>query len=202
MAMKTAALLSAFAAALALSACTTPAYVSPVEVTRFTAAEPVGLGRGTIAVRAAPGQEETFGFAAYRNAVSEQLGTLGYTVTTGQAGQFADISIRRLVSGQGRGRSPVDVGVGGSTGSYGSGVGVGVGINLNSLSGPPADRIDTELRVTIRPTSSGDALWEGRARFTATSNSDFATEQAAASKLAGALFAGFPGQSGETIEVR
>lgn len=200
--MKTSALFAAIASAAVLSACATPAYVSPVEVTRFSAPQATSLGSGTIAVRAAPGQEETFGFAAYRNAVSEQLGLLGYTVTTGEARQYADISVQRLVAGQSQGRSPVDVGVGGSTGSYGSGVGVGVGINLNSLSGPPADRIDTEMRVTIRPASSNDALWEGRARFTATSNSDFATEQAAASKLAGALFTGFPGQSGETIEVR
>ena len=39
-------------------------------------------------------------------------------------------------------------------------------------------------------------------RFTATSNSNFADQRAAAAKLADALFDGFPGRSGETIEVR
>ena len=47
----------------------------------------------------------------------------------------------------------------------------------------------------------GTALWEGRSRFTATANSGFADTQAAATRLADALFGGFPGQSGETIEV-
>jgi hypothetical protein len=194
-------LAAALAAFAGLAGCATPAYVSPVEVTRFTAPASAGLASGTITVRPAPGQAETFGFAAYRAAVSEELGQLGYTVGA-SGGQFADISIERFVAQQDGRRSPVDVGVGGSTGSYGSGVGVGVGINLNSLAGPPADRIETEMRVTIRPATGTDALWEGRARFTATSNSDFASEQAAAAKLADALFAGFPGQSGETIEVQ
>jgi hypothetical protein len=54
----------------------------------------------------------------------------------------------------------------------------------------------------IKPAAGGTALWEGRARFTATVNSDFASTEAAAAKLADALFGGFPGQSGETIEVR
>ena len=93
---------------------------------------------------------------------------------------------------------PTDVAA--STGSYGSGVGVGVGINLGG--GRPAEQIDTELRVSIFPAGGTEALWEGRARFTATANSDYADQRAAAAKLAAALFAGFPGRSGETIEVR
>jgi hypothetical protein len=54
----------------------------------------------------------------------------------------------------------------------------------------------------IKPAAGGTALWEGRARFAASTNSDYAESQAAAAKLAAALFGGFPGQSGETIEVR
>ena len=37
-------------AALALSACATTPYTGPVEVTRFVAPNPAGLGQGTIAV--------------------------------------------------------------------------------------------------------------------------------------------------------
>ena len=77
---------------------------------------------------------------------------------------------------------------------------MGVGINLGG--GRPAEQIDTELHVMIRPNPGGNALWEGRARFKATANSDFADQRAAAGKLADALFGGFPGRSGETIEVR
>ena len=199
--MRTSALLAALGSAALLAACTTPAYVSPVEVTRFTAAEPQLLGSGTISLRAAPGEApDSWDYAAYQTAVAEELTQLGYTVTGGSGSQVAEISVEQYVTRAEGGRSPVNVGVGGSTGSYGSGVGVGVGINLGG--NRPVDRIDTQLRVVIRPASATDALWEGRARFTATANSDYADRQAAAAKLADALFGGFPGQSGETIEVR
>ena len=195
-------ILPALAALAALAGCTTPAYVSPVEVTRFTGVAPSQLGSGTIAVRAAPSEEpSSWEYAAFQTAVSEELRQLGYTVTGDDAAQIAEIRVERFVERAGGRRSPVNVGVGGSTGSYGSGVGVGVGINLGG-GGRSAERIDTELQVRIRPSAGIDALWEGRARFTATTNSDYALDRAAAGKLADALFDGFPGRSGETIEVR
>jgi hypothetical protein len=198
--MKPYALLPAIAALALLAGCATPAYVSPVEVTRFTGAAPDQLGRGPIAIRPAPGQTpDSWDFAAFRSAVAGELQELGYTISD-SAAQVAEIRVERFAAREGSRRSPVNVGVGGSTGSYGSGVGVGVGINLGG--GRPAERIDTQLQVMIRPSAGGDALWEGRARFTATANSDFADQRAAAGKLADALFGGFPGRSGETIEVR
>jgi hypothetical protein len=54
----------------------------------------------------------------------------------------------------------------------------------------------------IRPAPGANAMWEGRANLTATANSNYADQRAAAGKLADALFTGFPGRSGETIEVR
>jgi len=194
--MRTLALLAPLAL---LAGCTTPAYVSPVEVTRFSDDTAGALGRGPIAVIASPGTENSFESAAFQAAVSDELAQLGYIVTGDMAQQVAEVSVEQFVTSQGGGHSPVDVGVGGSTGTYGSGVGVGVGINLG---GRPADRIDTELRVVIKPSGGTNALWEGRARFNATTNSDYADQRAAAAKLADALFRGFPGRSGETIEVR
>jgi hypothetical protein len=200
MAMKRIALFAALAPAALLAGCATPAYVSPVEVTRFTAPQAT-LGSGTIALRAGPGEpEDSWDYSAFQSAVADELSRLGYTVTGDGAQQVAVITVRRNVLRSGGERSPVNVGVGGSTGSYGSGVGLGVGLNLGG--GRPAERIDTELRVSIVPAGATDALWEGRARFTASANSDYGDRQAAAAKLAGALFAGFPGRSGETIEVR
>ena len=189
-------------AALALVAgCTTPAYVSPVEVTRFVDDRSALLGTGPIAVVPAPGTPtDSWEYAAFQTAVSEELAQLGYTVTGDMAQQVAEVSVQRFVARRDGSRSPVSVGVGGSTGSYGSGVGMGVGINLGG--GRPAEQIDTELRVVIKPSGGINALWEGRARFSATSNSNFADQRAAAGKLADALFDGFPGRSGETIEVR
>ncbi|MEO6386904.1 MAG: DUF4136 domain-containing protein [Croceibacterium sp.] len=193
-------LLAALAPAALLAGCATPAYVSPVSVTRFIGAQPAVLGSGPIAVRAAPGQDPaSWDFAAYQTAVAEQLRQIGYTVTGDAAAQVAEVSIRRATNRAAGGRSPVDVGVGGSTGSYGSGLGVGIGLNLG---GRPADQIDSELRVTIKPSGGVNNLWEGSARFTATTNSDYADLTASAAKLADALFDGFPGRSGETIEVR
>jgi len=198
--MKRSTLLAALAPAALLAGCTTPAYVSPVEVTRFTAPQ-AALGSGPIAIQPAPGERtDSWEYAAFQNAVSDELAQLGYIVTGDMAQQVAEISVRRLVQQTGDSRSPVNVGVGGSTGTYGSGVGLGVGINLGG--NRPSEEIDTELRVTIRPSGDSNALWEGRARFSATTNSDYADQRAAAAKLADALFSGFPGRSGETIEVR
>jgi len=183
--------------ALLLAGCAT-AYVSPVEVTRFVGEAPAQLGRGPIAVEAALGEDPgSWEHAAFQAAVADRLTKLGYIVTGDMAQQVAEISVQRSVARYGR-RSPVSVGVGGGTGYYGSGVGAGIGIDLT----PHPDQIDTELRVTIKPSGGGAALWEGRAHFVATANSRYADQRAAAAKLAAALFSGFPGRSGETITIR
>jgi len=195
---RSAAFAASLAAAALLGGCAT-SYVSPVEVTRFVGDQPARLGTGPIAVRAGVGVDaQSLEFSVYQTAVAEELQQLGYVVTRGDAPQVAEITVERFVTAQGRDRSPVNVGVGGSTGSYGSGLGVGIGLDL---SGPPPEEVDTQLRVVIRQAAGSTALWEGRARFTATVNSDMADAQAGATKLADALFAGFPGESGETIEV-
>src|SRR5690349_2608919 len=107
--MKTLALLAPLAL---LAGCATPAYVSPVQVTRFTDDAGNTLGRGPIAVVAAPGAENTFESAAFQAAVSDELAQLGYIVTGDMAQQVAEVSVQRFVEHAGR-RSPVDVGVGG-----------------------------------------------------------------------------------------
>lgn len=201
--MKPFALLAILAPATLLAGCTTPAYVSPVEVTRFLGDRPAALGSGTISVRSVPGvPSDGWDYSAFQGAVVRNLAELGYTVVPADGAQVAEIAVSRQVAQAQPRRSPVDVGVGGSTGSYGSGVGVGVGINLGSLGGRPAEQVDTALSVSIKPAAGGTALWEGRARFSATANSAYAERQASANKLADALFSGFPGRSGETIEVR
>jgi hypothetical protein len=202
--------LALLAAVLPVAACTTT-YVSPVEVTRFVGDSPARLGSGTIAVRAAPGEAGgSLEFAVYEQAVAAELARLGYRVVPADAAQsqvpgtsaaqVAELRVSRMVEPPDAERSPVNVGVGGSTGSYGSGVGVGVGIDLGGAR--PRDVIDTGIGLIIRDNATGAALWEGRARFSASVNSDFADRQAAAARLARALFSGFPGESGETIEVR
>jgi len=196
-----AALAASLAVAAILGGCATT-YVSPVDVTRFVGSDPALLGTGPVAVRAGQGMDpQSLEYSVFQTAVAEQLADVGYIVVGGDAPQVAEITVRRSVAHPGRGRSPVNVGVGGSAGSYRPRVGVGLGVGLN-LAGAPADRVNTELRVMIRPSAGGSALWEGRANFSATVNSRMADAQASASKLAQALFAGFPGRSGETIQVR
>lgn len=184
---------------LALSACATP-YASPVEVTRFTAPDRAELGRGAITVRPAPGmQGGTLEFAAWEQAVAAELARLGYSVGQSAAPQVAEVRVEREERRADGRRGPVSVGVGGSTGSYGSGLGLGLGFDLSGRNRP---LVDTQLGVVIRDSATGQSLWEGRAAFSATTDSELARREAAATRLASALFSGFPGRSGETIEVK
>ena len=183
--------------ALLLAGCSTPSFVSPVEVTRFAAPQ-ANLGRGTISIVAAPGTDASaLGYAAFADAVSSELAALGYNVVAQGGAQVAQISLSQRVSQPDR-RSPVSVGGGGSVGSYGSGVGLGIGLNLSPR---PAEAIETQLSLAIRPASGGTNLWEGRASMSASANSDYGTAQAAAARMADALLQGFPAGSGETILV-
>lgn len=183
----------------AATGCVAP--VGPVEVTRFHLPDTGALGRGTIAVEPAPGEDgASLEFRSYAAAVARQLALLGYgQQPAGASSQVAVVRLKRQSYQPGRDGSPVSVGVGGSAGSYGSGLGVGIGIDL---SGPPPEQVETELSVTIRERAAGRSLWEGRARFAVSAKSPLANSQLGAAKLAEALFKGFPGQSGETIQVK
>ena len=185
-------------ASTALAACAAPAYVSPVEVTRFVGNAPQQLGSGTISLALAPGAEQSPNRAVYRQAVEEELGALGYTVLPGGGMQVATLSLEQYVVDPDAERRPVSVGGGAGVGSYGSGVGLGIGLDLTPRA---AEQLDTLLSVAIRPAAGGANLWEGRAQMIASANSDYADQTAAAARLADALFAQFPGTSGETTTV-
>jgi hypothetical protein len=195
--MKSIAKIASLAALLLTSACVAP--VGPVEVTRFHLPEAQARANGRIIVVAAPGEDGAgIEFATYAAALRRELQRIGYDPASGPGGQIAELGIsRQILSPQRRG-GPVSVGVGGGTGGYGSGVGVGIGIDL---SGPPPEQVETEMRVTIRDRASGQAIWEGRARFTVKADSPMAQTSLGASRLAEALFEAFPGKSGETIYV-
>jgi len=199
--MRTLVRLSAVACAALLASCTTT-FVSPVEVTRFVGDQPQLLGSGPITVRAGPAdQADSLETGLFRDAVARELQNQGYVIIDGEAPQVAEVTVAQMVEQPGFTNNPVSggVGVAGGTHTRGTSVGLGVGIDLTPR---PSDRLHRELRVMIKPAAGGTALWEGRARFAASTNSNYAETQAAAAKLAGALFGGFPGQSGETIEVR
>lgn len=188
------------AAAATLGACQTP--VGPVEVTRFHDAVALSqAGRGTIAVTAAPGFSDTQSLeqASYQTAVTRELQRVGYRPSAaGTTQQVAEVKVERFTTTPGR-RSPVSVGVGGSTGSYGSGVGLGIGLDL---SGSSREQVTTRLSVSIRDSVTRAVVWEGRASFTVSASSPLAQTQLGAAKMAAALFQDFPGNNGETIEVK
>lgn len=187
-------------AALALSACTTPP--GPVEVTRFVAPETTArLGHGTVFIETMPGdQTGVLEIAPYKAAVAAELARLGFVESDrATAQQLVQVGLQRAVIAAGDRRSPVSVGVGGSTGGYRSGVGLGIGFNLG---GGPKQRLGTELAVRIADKASGESLWEGRADFRPPENSPLARGNANAQTVASALFRDFPGNNGETVEVK
>lgn len=184
---------------------------SPVEVTRFHQPATLNqLGTGTIFVESANVSAAGFGMggvetgslemATYKAAVARELVALGYRETDrATARQIVTVGVDRFAATPEGRRSPVSVGVGGNTGSYGSGVGVGLGINLG---GGPRELVGTEMAISIRDKTSEQTLWEGRANFTVDAKSALSQPAANADAIIGAIFREFPGNNGETIEVK
>lgn len=193
------------AIAIGLAGCTTGGGLPPTQVVRYHLDQPVT--RGTVAVQPlTPEAGSSLAFAPYAAAVQAQLVTLGYTVAaTGTAPDFvalADVHQDQQV-GPPR-RSPISIGLGAGGASFGRGggfgLGGGVGFPVGGGRGRPV--LLTELSVTIKRRADQTALWEGHARGVIDARAAGATADGQAQRLAGALFAGFPGESGRTIEVR
>ena len=186
---------------LMLAACATGRSAEPIEVTRFVAPEArAQLGDARLMVETAPGSpEQGLALEPYKEAVARELAAFGYVENARpSADQIASVSVERTELDRNGRRSPVTGSIGGSTSRYGNSVGVGVGINLGGGSGRT---VVTRMSVFLRDKTSGEVLWEGRARLVAPAKSELAQSGPAAYALANALFTGFPGNSGETIEV-
>jgi hypothetical protein len=191
-------------AALAAAACASGSYTGPVEVTRFVAPQPAGLGQGTIAVRFAEELENQEALDAFRGAISDQLSLAGYTVIGNEdiADNIATIVTGREPVAASDSGNPVNVGVGGGAGTFGSGVGLGVGVNLGGGSSEP--RVVSELSIAIAANRSGaprQNLWEARAQFPTSVNSPYAPVAVTARTLAAAIFRDFPAGNGQTVSL-
>lgn len=190
------------AAALALSACATTPYTGPVEVTRFIASSPAGLGQGTIALTFPDEVSNEAARGAFSEAVRAELTRLGYTVVAegSLADQTAAIRTSRtpIAAAPVERRGPVNVGIGGGTGGFGSGVGMGIGLNLGGGREGPAAETLLEVRISR---SGGDTLWEGRAQMATGVKSPYSQVGTAARTLAAGLFRDFPGGNGETVTI-
>lgn len=192
------------AAAFALTSAALAA--KPVEVTRFHTPETlVRLGPGEVTVAASPGIDDaSLETRTWLDAVAGALSEHGFTPAGGGAARLAEVRLTRDTVGGRRAGSPVGVGVGVGTGSgdwYGGGTHVGVGVDFG-LGGGRGETIESELSVVIRDAATRAPLWEGRAVTSARAGSREAAPGATVERLAQALFSGFPGRSGATIEVR
>jgi hypothetical protein len=189
-------------AALTLCGCATTPYTGSVEVTRFVAPAPTGLGQGTIAITFPDEVRNPAARAAFAAAVRNELTRFGYTVVAEgeSAAQTAAIraSPNPIAAAPVSGRGPVNVGIGGGTGSFGSGVGLGAGFNLGG--GRESPEAMTELSVRIG-TAAGPTLWEGRAQIATGAKSPFSVVETSAGTLAAELFSDFPGGNGETVTI-
>jgi hypothetical protein len=174
-----------------------------VEVSRFLAegAAAHALGHGTIAVAAtdqgSAGERER---ATYEAAVIDQLAGAGYNtaVTAGATDQTLELTVRHAeIEPAEAPRKPVhgamSVGVSSRGGSYQS---LALGVDLRK---PAKALLSTRLEARIRDKASGAVLWEGRADIATRDGDPEWTDQAIATRLAEALFVGFPGKNGETI---
>jgi hypothetical protein len=184
---------------LALAGCA--AQVPPVQVTRFHLEQPIAPGQ--IAVE--PGDSrvaDSLEFRLYADAVRAALTRLGFRAAPDLA-RSELVAVVDIDEGARPGlprRSPLSVGLGG--GSFGGGVGIGGGVSFPIGKAKSGDMFFTDLSVRLKRRSEGTVIWEGRARGEARAGTPYAAPAAMAGRLADALFAGFPGDSGRTITVK
>ena len=198
-------------AALALAGCTTTA---PVQVTRFHLAQPIAPGSITVetgtpagAAGLGPGSLETQGYNAI---VAGRLARLGFTPApvAGQSELVASVTVDRGTREDlAARRSGFSFGIGGfgGGGGYrhgGTSVGGGVGATVPIGGNQPRYVIGTRLMVQLKRRSEGTVIWEGRAQTEAHGTDPASQPDTAVARLADALFAGFPGESGRTITVK
>ena len=197
------ALLAALAAAAALSGCAMDmggGVATDVAATRFHLGQPIARGE----IRVEGGEAVDMGapeLVVLAVPVERELTRLGWTVTRGNA-RSEQVAVVRLRQGRraATSGSGLSIGIGGGTGGYRSGAGVGVGATIPIGGSGPI--VISELSVRIQRRSDGSVAWEGRAVTEARETSPLASPQAAADRLAAALFQDFPGESGRTIRVR
>jgi hypothetical protein len=171
------------------------------EVTRFHIGS--SIARGEIAIEPLdPAQGGSLEFSRYAAAVERQLTALGWTVASGnrRSEQVALVRVQQGSREVMRRRSGLSIGIG--AGSYGGGVGVGGNVAVPVGGGRAGEIVITELAVRLQRRSDGTAIWEGRAQGEAVAGTPAADPGAMIDRLAQALFAGFPGESGRTVRVR
>lgn len=190
-------------AALMVTGCATAPASFPTEVTRYRADE---VGRGTIALMPDEGIDNGPEYQVYALAVGDALTKQGYTlVPDGSKSVYVARIGFHTEARPVRERSPFSIGLGGGTWSGnrdGGGVGLGGGVSFPIGRGRDREDALSMLSVKINQRQGDLGVWEGRAQSRAIGVVGNAVADKLAPKLAAALFTGFPGESGRTIEVK
>lgn len=190
-------------AALMVTGCATAPASFPTEVTRYRADE---VGRGTIALMPDEGIGNGPEYQVYALAVGDALTKQGYTlVPDGSKSEYVAKIGFHTEARPVRERSPFSIGLGGGTWSGnrdGGGVGLGGGVSFPIGRGRDREDALSMLSVKINQRQGDLGVWEGRAQSRAIGVVGNAVADKLAPKLATALFTGFPGESGRTIEVK
>ena len=190
-------------AALMVTGCATAPASFPTEVTRYRTDE---VGRGTIALMPDEGIDNGPEYQVYALAVGDALTKQGYTlVPDGSKSVYVAKIGFHTEARPVRERSPFSIGLGGGTWSGnrdGGGVGLGGGVSFPIGRGRDREDALSMLSVKINQRQGDLGVWEGRAQSRAIGVVGNAVADKLAPKLASALFTGFPGESGRTIEVK
>jgi hypothetical protein len=181
---------------LALAGCDT---APGVQVTRFHLNQPLAAGQITVEPMMAADRSSPE-FQTYANIVGAELARIGFTEAPGLAKseQVAVIQVDRMFF-DGPPKSSFSIGIGGGSYGWHGGAGGGVGTTIN---GKPTQNVATRLVVQIKRRSDGTTVWEGRAETHARFGTPDSQPAAAVQHLASAVFQGFPGVSGRTINVK
>ena len=204
-AMKLRLLGSVMMAGAALAGCTTAGGLPPTQVVRYHLEQPID--RGTVGiVQASTDLQSPLGWQPYADAVQRQLAANGFTPAPAgtQPTYVATIGISSTDGFGPPRRAPFSIGLGIGGGSFGRGGGVGGegGVGFPVGGSGPRHVLLSQLDVTIKRRADQTAVWEGHAHSVTDPRAPAADAGAIADKLASAMFAGFPGVSGRTIEVK
>ncbi len=168
------------------------------DVLRFHQNQPIAAG--TIDLRPLAAENaSSLEYEVQAAAVARELRARGFTVAAAGGTQFtALVGLETVERAAMPRRSGLSIGLGGGFSSGNVGIGTGVSVPVGGKSSPQT-AATTTLAVRIVGNPGGTPLWEGRASLDTEARGQRGT--ALASTLAQALFADFPGPSGQTVAV-
>lgn len=175
---------------------------TPIKVTRFHLNQPIPPG--TVAIEMAPDATVAPGPEAqvYSDAVMAAMQANGFTAATDPAA--ADYRVLLTVNRSSEDLPPapppfsIGLGGGGGGGNVAGGGAVSFGVGKRRQRA----LVTTQIAARIMHGTPPAAVWEGRATQAVEERGKLVQPADTANKLARALFKGFPGESGRTINVK